>query len=191
MKEQANCLLRCNALMVVKWKLSQYMCVWKIIYHTTSTKIINVNETFQFQAQPPELHTAQHYLRVKKKKITKTKKAIWCAAERMHWQNAKLLLSLFFSWAPELLVCTCLLLSQTLFWETTTQSGAQESIFGSYKYKQMKNITDVKPHCVGKMHVSENRLLFTKPARVLDPTLGPPPQDTHEVRAAPGKWLKA
>lgn len=51
----------------------------------------------------------------------------------------------------------------------------------------MKNITDVKPHCVVKMNVSENRLLFTKPPGVLHPTLGPPAQDTDEVRAAPGK----
>lgn len=105
----------------------------------------------------------------------------------MHWQNAKLLLNLFFSWAPELLVCTCLLLSQTLFWEKTTQSRSQESIFSSCQYKQIKNVTDVKPYCVVKMNVSENRLLFTKPAGVLDPTLGPPAQDTHQVRAAPGK----
>lgn len=109
----------------------------------------------------------------------------------MHWQNAKLLLSLFFPWAPELLVCTCLLLSQTLFWEKTTQSRSWENIFGSCKYKQIKNITDVKPYCVVKMNVSGNRLLLTKPTGVLHPSLGPPAQDTHEVRAAPGKWLKA
>lgn len=64
--------------------------VYKIIYQTMSKKWINQTETFQLQAQPPELHTAQHYLKLKKK-------SIWYAAERMHWQNAKLFLSLFFS----------------------------------------------------------------------------------------------
>lgn len=55
----------------------------------------------------------------------------------------------------------------------------------------MKNITDVKLYCVVKMNMNENRLLFRKPTGVLHPVLGPLAQDTHEVRAAPGKLLKA
>lgn len=147
------------------------LLVYKIIYQTMSKKWINQTETFQFQAQPPELHTAQHYLKLKKRIYL-----ICC------WKNAlaerKVISQPVFFWAPELLVCTCLLLSQTLFWEKTTHGGSRESIFGSCKYKQMKNITDVKPCCVVKMNVSENRLLFTKLTGVLHPTLGPPAQDT-------------
>lgn len=51
----------------------------------------------------------------------------------------------------------------------------------------MKNITEVKPYCVAKMNVNENRLLFTKPTGVLHQTLGAPAQDRHEVRAGSGR----
>lgn len=173
--------------------------VYKIIYQTMSAKIINPNETVLFQAQPPDLHTAQHCLRLPKRKKQQLKNQNKQTNKNNYlmccWKNAlaeqKVMSQLVFflgSWAS----CVYLpILSQTLFWEKTTQRGSQESIFGSCKYEQMKNITDVKPCCVVKMNVSENRLLFTKSTRVLHPTRGPPAQDTHEIRAAPGKWLKA